>query len=231
MPTTRRRKKEISEKTLELNVCAEILQCIRLWPDCDRALWLGLTQAQERSLGIDERIRNVRSGVALMLQFKAPWATSPVGGTYRFSINEQQHFALQRLAVTYPDSVYYVFPLYSKWVKADSHAPNLAQDTWLVPVQAVPPLPRVTSTPSEKTHRVDFELRGSDMFYSVPSIGVAGPARRATEFCLGTSFGDRMKAGDAGIPIDLLWEWWSEWSSSNSRVRFKGLNTLFIPGG
>ena len=36
------RKKEISEKTLELNVCAEMLRCLRAQPDCRQALWVGL---------------------------------------------------------------------------------------------------------------------------------------------------------------------------------------------
>ena len=66
------RGKEVSEKSLELNVCAEFLQYIRRWPGCRGALWFGLTQAQERRMGLDELIRNVGPGYAIMLQFKAP---------------------------------------------------------------------------------------------------------------------------------------------------------------
>ena len=54
--------KEVSEKSLELNVCAETLQYIRAWPGCQRALWLGLTQRQERRTGLDELIRSVGPG-------------------------------------------------------------------------------------------------------------------------------------------------------------------------
>ena len=36
--------KEVSEKSLELNVYAELLQHIRSWPGYERALWVGLTQ-------------------------------------------------------------------------------------------------------------------------------------------------------------------------------------------
>ena len=124
--------KEVSEKSLELNVCAEVLQHIRTWPGCERALWLGLTQRQERRTGLDELIGNVGPGFSLMLQFKAPWPTSVVDDLYKFSINERQHEALEQLAGQYPEAVHYVFPLYSKWQKAGQHAPDLAQDTWLV---------------------------------------------------------------------------------------------------
>ena len=130
--------KEVSEKSLELNVCAELLQHIRSWPGCEKALWLGLTQAQERRKGIDELIRNVGPGFALMLQFKAPWPTSVVDDLYKFSINERQHEALEQLSGQHPEAVHYVFPLYSKWQKADRYAPDLAQDTWLVPVSSMP---------------------------------------------------------------------------------------------
>ena len=124
--------KEVSEKSLELNVCAELLQHVRSWPGCEKALWFGLTQAQERRKGLDELIRNVGPGVSLMLQFKAPWPTSRVDDLYKFSINERQHEALEQLAGQRPKAVQYVFPLYSKWSKADRYAPDLAQDTWLV---------------------------------------------------------------------------------------------------
>ena len=128
-----RRRKEVSEKSLELNVCAELLQHIRSWPGCGKALWFGLTQAQERDEGIDERIRNAGPGVSVMLQFKAPWATSFVDDLYKFSVNEQQHEALEDLAGKNPNAVHYVFPLFSTWNKADQYAPDLANDTWLVP--------------------------------------------------------------------------------------------------
>ena len=65
------KRKEVSEKSLELNVCAELLQRIRSWQDCRGAVWLGMTQLQERENGLDQMISNA-PGVAMMLQFKAP---------------------------------------------------------------------------------------------------------------------------------------------------------------
>lgn len=144
--------KEVSEKSLELNVCAELLQGIRTVPGCEGALWLGLTQRQERRTGLDEFIHNVGPGMALMLQFKAPWRTSVVDHLYKFSINERQHEALEPLAARYPEAVHYVFPFFSRWSKAKEYAPDLVQDTWLVPVSSIP-LAALQAVSSPKTGR------------------------------------------------------------------------------
>ena len=230
------RRKEISEKSLELNVCAEFLQYIRSWPGCARALWFGLTQAQERQDGIDEYIRNVGGGLALMLQFKAPWYSSSAD-LYRFSINEEQHDALEQLSSIRGDSVYYVFPLYNKWHKADSHAPDLSQDTWLVPIASIPSSTLVgSSPPSPTTHRVDVERSASGIRFTAHSPEVTGVGINAKQFfeqqSLGDQrLGDQMKDGVAGIPSDLLREWLSGLASSNAPVRFRGLNALFVPQG
>ena len=41
---------------------------------------------------------NPPGGVSIMLQFKAPWATSLEDSLYKFSVNEQQHEAMEDLA-------------------------------------------------------------------------------------------------------------------------------------
>ena len=175
----------MSEKSLELNVCAELLQHIRSWPGCERALWLGLTQAQERRKGLDELIRNVGPGVSLMLQFKAPWPTSRVDDLYKFSINERQHEALEQLAGQRPKAVQYVFPLYSKWSKADRYAPDLAQDTWLVQVSSIPSKElRSISTPASGRHRIELERTGRQITVTAYSPKVIGEAVNGKEFFL-----------------------------------------------
>ena len=223
------RRKEISEKSLELNVCAEFLQYIRSWPGCARALWFGLTQAQERLDGIDEYIRNVGGGTALMLQFKSPWYSSSTS-LYKFSINEEQHRAMERLATLRGDSVYYVFPLYNRWSKADSHAPDLAQDTWLVPVSSIPYSTLVGSSPSSNPrHRVDVERSSVGISFTAHSPEVRGNGINAKQFFEQQTFGDQMKSGVSGISADLLREWLSGWVSPDAPIRFKGLNALFVP--
>ena len=102
------RKREVSEKSLELNVCSEMLQALRGHAGYRKALWIGLTQREERQQGLDVRVRNT-AGLALMLQFKSPWATYYGDVLYKFSINKRQHEALEQLGS--PKAVFYAFPL------------------------------------------------------------------------------------------------------------------------
>ena len=228
-----RRRKEVSEKSLELNVCTELLQYIRSWPDCDKALWFGLTQAQERQEGIDARIRNAGPGVAIMLQFKAPWVTSVVDSLYKFSVNEQQHEALENLAGGNSNAVYYVFPLFSTWAKADQYAPELSNDTWLVPVSSIP-LSTLTSlsTPATGLHKVDVERNSSWVNVTFHSPEVIGEALNAKDLFSQDGAGQSMGArsvgiAEFGIESDHLLTWIERWS----HLRFRGLNALFIPSG
>ena len=224
--------KEVSEKSLELNVCAELLQHIRSWPGCERALWLGLTQAQERRRGIDELIRNVGPGFSLMLQFKAPWPSSVVDDLYKFSINERQHEALGQLADEYPEAVYYVFPLYSEWTKADQHAPDLAQDTWLVPVSSIPLyLLTALSTPASGRHRVELERINSRIRVTAYSPEVIGQVVNAKEYFVERGGGTSLDARAFGVSSDDLREWVQVWDEKSFALRFRSLNALYVPQG
>ena len=227
--------KEVSEKSLELNVCAELLQHVRTWPGCGGALWLGLTQAQERRKGLDELIRNVGHGVAFLFQFKSPWPTSRVDSLYKFSINEIQHAALERLVTDYPndvnpDDISYVFPLYSTWEKADQYAPELVRDTWLMPVSAVP-LASLTqvSQPKSQRHRVEIARTNSGVNVTVHSPEVVGKVVNAEEY-LGERIG-RTPSDDSpfGVASEVLLDWFAGNEAQNLPVRFRGLNALFVP--
>ena len=222
--------KEVSEKSLELNVCAELLQTIRSWPGCHGALWLGLTQAQERRKGLDELIHNVGLGFSLMLQFKAPWPSSIVDDLYKFSINERQHEALEQLALQHPEAVYYVFPLYSNWSKAGRHAPDLAQDTWLVPVSSIPLMFLTTqSSPASGRHRVELERVNSRITVTVHSPEVIGEAVNAKEYFEERSGGSSGDIRQSGVPSESLREWVELWDEKSFILRFKGLNALYVP--
>ena len=224
------RRKEVSEKSLELNVCAEMLQHIRTWPGCEKALWLGLTQRQERRTGLDELIRNVGPGFLLMLQFKAPWPSSLVDTLYKFSINERQHEALERLSVQNPEAVYYVFPLYSKWIKADQYAPDLAQDTWLVPVSSIP-LTSLTaqSTPASGRHRVELERINSRIIMTAYSPEVIGEVVNAKEYFLERNRGRARDSRVFGVSSEHLQEWIGLWDEKSFALRFRGLHALYVP--
>ena len=224
--------KEVSEKSLELNVCAELLQYIRSWPGCQSALWLGLTQRQERRTGLDELIHNVGPGFSLMLQFKAPWPTSVVDSLYKFSINERQHKALEQLATQYPQAVYYVFPLYSKWTKAGQNAPDLAQDTWLVPVSSIP-MKSLTSqsSPLSGRHRVELKRTNSRITVKAHSPLVIGEAINAREFFVERTAGQLVDAMSGGVPSGHMREWVEDWDETSFGLRFRGLNALYVPRG
>ena len=229
----RNRRKEVSEKSLELNVCSEILQVIRSWPGCQGALWLGLTQQQEREHGIDELINNA-GGYALMLQFKSPWVRSQVDYLYKFTVNEQQHEALEGLASNHPESVLYVFPLYSTWTKAQGHAPDLCRDTWILPVSSISTAELRSEPSSTGRHRVELERIQNQVNVTFHSPEVTGSARNAKEFFGDADRAESFIAAPNGVPSDRLLEWVREWrlldgDAPSKWPRFRGLNALYVP--
>jgi hypothetical protein len=152
----------VSEKTLEINIAAEMLAVIRRWPLCDAAVWIGLTQAQERTHGYDEALANVPLQHFLALQFKAPKARPADQAPYHFAINELQNDNLLRLAQRKPAAVRYVFPLINSVQALHAISPNLLTETVEYPVLHT--LGRIGpsgtarkggGTGSQGTHRVD----------------------------------------------------------------------------
>ena len=73
-------------------------------------------------------IRNVGPGFTLMLQFKSPWVT-PRGNDdlYKFSVNEQQHEALEGVASDHPNAVLYVFRCTAHGLKQKTMRPICAK--------------------------------------------------------------------------------------------------------
>lgn len=143
----------VSEKTLELNICAEILASIRSLPGCSGAFWIGMKQQQEARNGIDELIQNIPNGMHLALQFKAPRSEPRDQIPYRFTINDRQNKNLLRLASRHPNAVYYLFPHYNTFTKMHSDSPILLRDTWALRVNDLMGLPR--SMNSQGTHTVE----------------------------------------------------------------------------
>ena len=225
-------RKEVSEKSLELNVCAEMLHEIRQRPGCDAALWVGLTQRQESLLGLDAFIRNVGSGQSVMLQFKSPQASSLVDSLYKFSINERQHERLDRIARACPRTVLYVFPLYGKWSKARNYAPDLMQDTWLVRVSDIP-YPLLAS--GHERHQVELRRDGSRMETTIHSPTISVDAINAKDYFREMGMG--LSIENEGVSSGALLEWLNENDRENYREnsgiekppRFRGLHALMVP--
>lgn len=143
----------VSEKTLELNICAEVLQVIRQIPNCDGAFWIGMKQDQEARLGLDELIHNIPAGMHLALQFKAPRSEPRDQIPYRFTINDRQNNNLLRLAGNRPDAVYYMFPHYNTFTRMRSYSPDLLRDTYLMKVYDLRHIP--PSSNKLGTHKVE----------------------------------------------------------------------------
>lgn len=214
-------RKQVSEKSLELNVCAELIQCIRARPGCESAVWFGMTQSQERRTRLDETVINA-PGHSLMLEFKSPKATSIADDLYKFSINRRQHNALELLVKGNPKAAYYVFPLYSKWTKLLNHSPNLIKDTWLVPVSCI----TLPSWTSQQTFQIELRRVGSKITLSGPRLLMNWEPINAWDYCadgVDQSLNPRL----VGLPTELL-RFWVE-QLEDSRLRFTGLNAVYLP--
>ena len=216
-------RKQVSEKSLELNVCAELIQCMRARPGCESAVWFGMTQSQERRTGLDETVINA-PGHSLMLQIKSPKATSTYDDHYKFSINRRQHEALALLVKGNPKAAYYVFPLYSKWTKILNHSPNLIKDTWLVPVSCI----TLPSWTSQQKFQIELRRVGSQIKLSGPRLFVNCEAINAWNYCADAA-DQSLNPSLVGLPTELLRFWVEQWD--DSRLRFTGLNAVYLPNG
>jgi hypothetical protein len=101
--------KRLNEKTLEINLCAEITLFFRLLGF--KSVWRGLSQAEEKHWGFDGATQ-LPSGRLIFIQWKAP-KSAP--GNYKFTLNDFQMGRLVRLSKRYPNSVYYGFPQVFNW--------------------------------------------------------------------------------------------------------------------
>lgn len=141
---------KVSEKSLELNVGAELLAHLRGPMKMQKAYLRGLTQREEKRSGVDF-FANLPGDVRIFaFQFKAPRGPED-GLPYRFTLNRDQHRALHQLAVQAPNAIFYVLPFYVLTDKLERDVPCLAQDTWLLPV-ALMDVPAVFAR--QKTKRV-----------------------------------------------------------------------------
>ena len=123
---------KVSEKSLELNVGAELVSRLRGPVNMPKAYLRGLTQREESRSGVDFFARLPHSRRVFAFQFKAPRGPSD-DPPYRFTLSRAQHGLLYALAQQDPDGVHYVFSFYVSAQKSVRDVPNLAQDTWLLP--------------------------------------------------------------------------------------------------
>lgn len=233
LPKPLPRARQVSEKTLELNVCAELLALIR--KRHPKAVWLGLTQLQEQGWGIDEMLRNAGPGFHLMLQFKSPWPTSREDGEYRFSINTQQQMAIMAgPAALSPDSVWYVLPHFSTWPKVEAMAPTLVEDTWALKASDVqsagwaskPERHKVIAQTGSRKAKPNIQIRSPQFDVVVSPMSEILVPRQG-----------EINVGESWLPAVALREWFNSRVEVAGQVglarvldlRWRGLNSLFIP--
>ena len=181
---------KVSEKSLELNVGAELLDRLRGPMNMPKAYLRGLTQQEERREGADFFARLPKDNRIFAFQFKAP--RGPIDGLpYKFTLSRNQHEALHKLAVRNPEAVHYVLPFYVLTDKLIRDVPNLAWDTWLLPVAPMD-IPTVFS--GQKTKRVHC-CRGAA--YVNPEYEMK-------------NLSDAMLSWEAGVEPGNFAEWYSE---------------------
>jgi len=142
----------VNEKTLELNVSAELVEYFRIFdPKC---YLKGLTLRKEHRRGWDVRV----SGFFTFFQFKAP----RVNGI--FSLNrtksKDQHSILFNLCRGQRGIAYYVFPYYRNENELSHFSPHMLQNTYFADIAKIGDLPK-------RIHSVELDLtRMIAMIYS-----------------------------------------------------------------
>lgn len=125
----------ISEKTVELNFCAEVSSFLR---PINRLMWFGLTQKQEAQMGFDACSR--MNGRLLIFQFKASNHLLK-NGRRKFHAQHGQMTKLKQLSLRYHRSVFYALPSFgnsSEFVAI----PDLLSEVYLADLTGFPnPIP------------------------------------------------------------------------------------------
>ncbi len=124
---------KISEKSLELNVGAELLALLRGRWRMPKTYLRGLTQREESQEGADFFAQLSPKTRIFAFQFKSPTGRQE-GEPYRFTIQRRQHEKLSALAGGSTGNVFYVLPYYVLPAKLQRCVPRLLRDTWFLPV-------------------------------------------------------------------------------------------------
>lgn len=133
----------ISEKTVELNLCAQITKHFK-----GRIIWFGLTQAQEARSGFDAATK--LGGLLILFQFKASNKTMKRTGARRFYLEHSQLEKLIGQVNGYRRSVFYVFPMIGNTLELSHSHGDFFNCTWLLDLCSLPdpfPPPTTNTTP------------------------------------------------------------------------------------
>jgi hypothetical protein len=209
----------VSEKTLELNIGAELLWLFRNRWGMPNAYLRGLTQAEERREGFDFAASLGPSAILFAFQFKAP-VDDVERVPYRYRLKRTQHDPLRQLAQSCPFAVFYVFPFYTTVTKVRHRVPDLLGDTWFLRVAAM-------------SSATLFQTYATRLVSCTPGMARVNPAFEVTKAeALNVSH-------SAGIPVKQFQKWYSGPRDSTMEVsprtekpqRFRGLKLVIVDPG
>lgn len=194
----------VSEKSLELNVGAEILFRLRKLPGMRKVYLRGLTQKEESVQGVDFFAQLTENARILAFQFKAPKVETKKP-PYRFTLQSKQHRKLHQLTQGNRDSVFYVFPFYAAHSKLEHDLPNLLTDTWFLPVERMEPDDL-------------FGGQQSKVILCCPGRATANPNYELLKDFVSEE-SERMETLSIGIKPGTFAEWYSGLHSSDDSVQ------------
>lgn len=208
---------KLSEKTLELNICAQVSEAVQRRYCCyPPPLWFGLTQKQEARAGFDACTK--LGSRLLVFQFKASIRKLQNGGRL-FLLPHDQLSALRRLAGHRPSrrSVFVAFPLVGTTAELQNY-PDLLDKTWLLDVASS--ALRNIQAPGRKNgcHNVHvwpggIVLRSEpvngeavllrDLIDELPNVGIGASELR--EFLETSASPEATPYPLAGVTVSALW--------------------------
>jgi hypothetical protein len=165
---------KVSEKSLELNVGAEILALARTGWGMPKAYLRGLTQAEENREGVDFFLQLDPATRIVAFQFKAPKGSDDTL-PYRYTLRRKQHQLLYQLAQASPRSVFYVFPYYVTVDKLQQDVPDLIKDTWLLSLDQMQTAAVFGPAAATRTVRCQGALASVNPDYEMGRVGEVSP--------------------------------------------------------
>jgi hypothetical protein len=190
---------KVSEKSLELNVGAELLSVMRNAWGMRKAYLRGLTQREEKQEGVDFFVQLNPSSRIFAFQFKAPKGSIDLV-PYRYTLVKEQHNALFALAKGFPGSVFYVLPFYVTTAKLQQDVPTLIRDTWLLQIDQMP------------THQV-FGTERTKVVRCQKNLAMVNPEYRLLPL------NDMSPSTISGIPAPQFAEWYSHYREVGATSR------------
>ena len=201
---------KVSEKSLELNIGAELLTLLRSGWGLQKAYLRGLTQEEENREGVDFFVQLDPATRLFAFQFKAPkgkYESTP----YRYTLARDQHELLFDLAGTTPGSVYYVFPFYVTPVKLQKDVPQLLGDTWVLSLDEMPPSSIFASYQS-RTIRCEAETASINPQYKLQKLSQV------------------FRLPSRGIPVQAFASWYGRHFQQGSRSAAIRRNPWMVRG-